>query len=404
MRQMGTGKHTEKVAQLNFYLSLFLNSWTILPYSIFIFISMFRKIVFWELRCDRIAHFIIDFCEQKTVLKEVNFQLNIHFLGQKKVCNRYWLERVRKEFTFFPLVRQLKFIDGVARNSRFLRPLTRRISWRPSSEYSSRYLESQKFKSNRTPILFSAEENAKGKSWLNSHGIDSRERIITMLLRDSKYLTEEFESDNFSYHDYRDVNTDQYGLAISSLVNLGYVVIRMGKNQAKRIPFEHPKFIDYAFCDSRTDFLDLWLIANSTGMVSTGTGQDQIAITNDIPILFSDLTPMVGISQYANCLVAPKKLHSSISGELIDLKAQLTTFYYTTSELNVLELEVRSLTPEELLQCCDEFHQFINNDWSGCVKYNELVYALGLFEPHKIIHNRCSVSKSWVDSFHFHDF
>lgn len=382
--------------RFRFRLTVAAKTWLLIPYIFFVLLSLFRRVVFWELRCDRIAHFVIDFCEQKVELTNSNSQFNFHYLGQKRVSNDYWLERVKEEFLFLPFIRQMKFIDDVARNLKYLRPMTKRISWRPSSLYSSRFLEHQELRFKHEPILFSPEEDEIGLSWLATHGIGRNEKIITVLLRDSQYLLEEFSDVDFSYHDYRDVDTDNYALAISKLVDLGYVVIRLGKKQSKRIPFKHSRFIDYAFCESRTDFLDLWLVARSTGMMSTGTGQDQIAITNNIPIFFVDLTPLSGISQYANCLVAPKRLVSAKSGKYLELEEQVSTTYYSTFELLEKGLLLKNLTSDELFKCSIEFHQFINDDFSSCTRYRELISQFVESKAIRFFHERCSISKSWL--------
>jgi putative glycosyltransferase (TIGR04372 family) len=292
----------------------------------------------------------------------------------------------------------MKLIEPVLHRIPILKPLTNRIHYRPSSLYSSRFLEQPELFHKRIPLLFSSKDESLGYEWLNLHGIGRNERIITVLLRDSAYLANEYKESDFSYHNYRDVDTANYVVGISELINLGYVVIRMGKKQSERIPFSHPKFIDYAFCEKRSDFLDLWLISKSIGMISTGTGQDQIAILNDIPICFVDLAPMAGISQYSNCLAAPKILVSIKDGSMLDVKTQLTSIFYSSDELIGKGYYLRDLEKVEIAECIMEFHKFIQSEGShpDLIKYRDLVISLDLLNYSKVIHENCAVSSTWM--------
>ena len=72
---------------------------------------------------------------------------------------------------------------------------------------------------------------------------------------------------------------------VKTLTSLGYYVIRMGKIVSKPFPFKNKKFIDYPYSDYKSDFMDIYLCANSYFTISTLTGLDSISRIFKRPIL-----------------------------------------------------------------------------------------------------------------------
>ena len=66
----------------------------------------------------------------------------------------------------------------------------------------------------------------------------------------------------------------------------------MGKGVHERFEADHPKVIDYALSDQRSDFLDVWLMANTFFAVSTGTGLDTISTVYKRPVVYLDYIPI----------------------------------------------------------------------------------------------------------------
>ena len=164
---------------------------------------------------------------------------------------------------------------------------------------------------NVTLPVFTEPEETQGLKWLESHGISSTDRVVCILIRDDKYLqnAKQFSSHRHDHHySYRDTDSDDYVNAINYLLEKGFVVVRMGRNMKKPIKIQHKHFIDYAFDDQRSDFLDIWLFANARHIIATGTGPDILANVCKTPILYVNFIPLINIHSFHHSLTFPKHL------------------------------------------------------------------------------------------------
>ena len=69
-------------------------------------------------------------------------------------------------------------------------------------------------------------------------------------------------NNNWSYHDYRHWDLDNFFLAAKELTKKGYYVFRMGVYAEKEFKSNNPKIIDYVNSDLKSDFMDVFLGAN----------------------------------------------------------------------------------------------------------------------------------------------
>ena len=76
--------------------------------------------------------------------------------------------------------------------------------------------------------------------------------------KDSAYLSVH-KGNEYSYHNYRDTDIQNYVLAAEELTFRGYFVIRMGIHVHQAINSTDPKVIDYATNGMRSDFMDIFL-------------------------------------------------------------------------------------------------------------------------------------------------
>ena len=59
-------------------------------------------------------------------------------------------------------------------------------------------------------------------------GIEDKDKFICLYVRDKKYLKTQFSNNDWSYHDYRNADIDNFMLAAEKLTKIGYFVIRIG--------------------------------------------------------------------------------------------------------------------------------------------------------------------------------
>ena len=168
--------------------------------------------------------------------------------------------------------------------------------------------------------VFNKSETCEGERFLESCQLDQVKRYVCLNVRDSSYLSTNRKKD-FSKHNLRNSDINTYIDVVKTLTGLGYTVFRMGSNIEKRLDFEHPLFYDYASNGMRTEFLDIFLAANCTFCISTGTGWDEIPQIFRRPTLYVNVVPLVAPSILTrDLLLFPKYLKFKNTNKLLSLK------------------------------------------------------------------------------------
>ena len=183
-------------------------------------------------------------------------------------------------------------------------------------------------------VKFIEEEDCRGKLYLTKLGLSSYDKFVCFIIRDSIYKEEyqNLSNDDWSYHNYRDSDSDNYKESAIALAKKGYWVFRMGKGVKKSFDVNHPKIIDYALSEYRTDFLDVWLMANCHFCVSTGSGIDAVACVFRKPIMMINYIPLSNIVSFLPVITVPKKLVWKKNQRELTLSEHLI-HNYTSSEL-----------------------------------------------------------------------
>ena len=130
---------------------------------------------------------------------------------------------------------------------------------------------------------FSKEQDDLAKQILRQKGWSNNQPIVCFLIRDKAYLNTEPTLRNicdWSYHDFRDIPQELFVSSIQYFIERGAYVLRMGKFMERQLTYKHQFYLDYAFSDIRSDFMDAWLFSNCDICVTTGSGPDMIPALN----------------------------------------------------------------------------------------------------------------------------
>jgi putative glycosyltransferase (TIGR04372 family) len=185
-------------------------------------------------------------------------------------------------------------------------------------------------------LQFTKSEEARGKAGLLKLGLPPNAKFICLIGRDNAYLqTVVTPGGNFEYHDYRDVDINNFVAAVNALAEQGYYVIRMGSVVREPIRSGNPRVIDYATSGMRSDFLDVYLGAKCFFCISVSCGFDAIPTIFRRPVCFVNMVPIGYLSTFLKDSVAICKKHWDVSG-----KRWLTLEEVFTSEVG-LSLESR---------------------------------------------------------------
>jgi putative glycosyltransferase (TIGR04372 family) len=196
----------------------------------------------------------------------------------------------------------------------------------------------------------------KGSKWVCIHN------------RDSAYLRTEYPLSDYSYHDYRDTDIEDYELAMLALADLGYYVIRMGKFVEKGLSLNHPMIIDYASSDYRQDFLDVYIAAKCSFFVSSGSGIDGVANIFRRPQLYVNLAlPLHALTNKHDHMFIYKHFLDATSKQKLSLNDLLTrgiSGIVTSQAFVDAAIELRSNSPLEIMQAVLDMDKFLRNGFT----------------------------------------
>ena len=353
----------------------------------------------------RIGHFTADGAEQ-IINQRRNPKIfkNLYYFTERKSVNLQWEIMLRRNLLVAP--RCIRFLDG------WNQILFRHSSLHAdSTRFNSRDVDGS-FAQEDASVVFLDSENAAAHNWLESKGWTMGEPIICLLVRDSKFLSshpmtgngKEWAFNNWSYHDYRDSEIETYIEAVRWLVDQGVWVIRMGKIAERELNFQHPKFVDYAFIEDQNDLMDIWLFANASATISTGTGPDIIANIYNRPILYLNYIPLGLLHSWSNSTTAPKKLIDQSSSECASLEICIRSCFGRTSEYYEHGLVVADLSSEEIRLEVKEFwhrlHGKNSHDPADELLQMHFWKALEIWPEYRKFHGwrhpNCKVSSSWL--------
>ena len=103
----------------------------------------------------------------------------------------------------------------------------------------------------------------------------------------------------------------------------------MGAIVEHQLDFKHPMFFDYASNGARTEFRDIFLGANCTFCISTGSGWDEIPRVFKRPTMYVNFVPMLDSNIVTrDLLLFPKFLRDKTTNKLLSLNDCLFSFLF----------------------------------------------------------------------------
>ncbi len=221
----------------------------------------------------------------------------------------------------------------------------------------------------RTPVhlSFTEEEEKFGEEQLVKMGITPQTPFVCFIGRDETYMQNFIAADSWGYHDYRNMDIQNFKSAVSELVQRGYTVIRMGHFVKEAFSMEHPKVIDYA-TKYRTDFLDVYLCAKCQFFINGMSGLDSISFVNfRIPTLQVNFVPIGQLRTWCeHSLCIPKKLWLVQERRFMTFREIFNSEVYCYGKSQLYEeagIEAIENTEDEIASAVKEFDDRLNGVW-----------------------------------------
>lgn len=260
------------------------------------------------------------------------------------------------------------------------------------------------YKSNAT-LEFTKSENAAAHQFLDRIGFGNCRYFVCLNVRDSAYLRTHMKRDQWDYHSYRDSDIDSYRSAALLLANKGYGILRMGKEVDKEFNPSHPLVFDYSNSPLRTDFLDVWLMANCFFCISNGSGLDSIADIFRVPTVMVNFIPLTHLHTWQFAVTAPKRLYweHGLRQELT-LSDVLAHGYMRAEEYQRAGIKVVDLDQEQISDAVAEMEERLTQTYNETlIEKNEQMEFWKIFrlgpryrELHDFIHPSSYISKKFI--------
>ena len=262
-----------------------------------IFIVLIKPIVlirFGSLDSERIGRFfnaelyLLTNKFKKKKVKSFDIWVTGDFISNKQlliILKRKFVV-IQQLFIFYKILELL---------SKYISIYSKHIVIKPEHDFHTYTL----FNKHPMQLNLTKQEINKGELILKQFGIPKNAKIICITSRDDLYLRRTHPSVDFSYHNYRDSNVNNYIPAIKALIKKNFYVVRMGKIAAKRLDIKSSKFVDYPFHPLKSDFMDFFFAYKCYFWIGSNTGLDEIARVFRKPLVLINMAPFVALRMCA---------------------------------------------------------------------------------------------------------
>jgi putative glycosyltransferase (TIGR04372 family) len=316
---------------------------------------------------DRIGHFAFDveyYLTEKKINKNKYRSMDLFFFSGKPV-NIYFSKLCRRYLVVHSAIKWLYWANDILPFGSSHRILPARVT---SDSRDLRGL----FGIQLSQLEVNEQENQSGKRYLQEIGLKEGDRFICLVVRDQAYLKQTYSERDWSYHDFRDTQIESYRAAAVALAERGYWVFRMGKVVQSQFSVEHPHVVDYANSAYRSDFLDIWLMANCYFTISTGLGLDSIADIFRRPIVFVNYLPTLDLEAWGQFITVPKRLSWASNQKPLTLHEQLTHTSLNGHYYEQQGIQISDLNSSEITETVLEMESRLSGTWVGTEEDTEL--------------------------------
>lgn len=177
-------------------------------------------------------------------------------------------------------------------------------------------------------VLFDSTQLEVGEKLLRDLGVMASQKIVALVTRDEGMDSMHGE---WVVNEQRYRNTPMNDLVslVELLTTSGYFVIRMGRNNSKRIPVLRNNFADFSdFCEEWDDWVDFYFFSRASFVMSTASGADHIGVAARKRVYFFNYAPIGTMTQ-------SHLFPFSLASDYLD--------YFSGEKLSIEEIQKRGL-------------------------------------------------------------
>ena len=328
----------------------------------------------------RIGHFaenlFIYICEKNIGLHKIKNKVIIDiFYTRSKICNNQLFKMWKRKIFFFPslFMHVVNFINEKIFNLIFRTNLHdigyyRDLESLKIIENNSKNVEDfllaplenadplNALDNSSFELSFTKEEKDFGEKKLKDFGIDTKKKMVNILLRDMEYLKKHYSINDWSYHDIRYSPYSFYKEAAEKLAELDYTVIVIGasKKDFNRQSI-NPSIIDYSNSSLKSDFMDIYINYCCDFAISSANGLDAIPIIFKKPVIEVAVVPIEYVRAYSkNMKIMFKTYYSKTLRRKLNLKEIFELGLYNSIDSLSDEIKLIHPSSEEILDAAME--------------------------------------------------
>lgn len=206
-------------------------------------------------------------------------------------------------------------------------------------------------------LSFSSADDERGTKLLKSLGLE-KGQYVCYFSRDAAYLNA-FESQNFSYHDYRNADINHYIETLKWLNDQGLKTLRMGSVVKDVLNYDNPLNINYAN-NHRSDFGDAYLIPHAKLFIGDTSGIYYFAEALGKPNLLINIVPMGLPNVLKDDMYVPKMYFSKKFDRLMTFQEIFESgshLWFQQTQFDQAEIQLLENTPDEILEATKEMFE-----------------------------------------------
>lgn len=346
----------------------------------FFLISFSKTTRFYSFKSHRLGHFVEDYYLYKADKKFIDiFCFN-------KIGNTFLKKYIRKKYIIFPKIIVYPIYTFLIESSKKIFFFKKFISY--SRDNKKSYYEN--YSCNKKFFKFTKNEKKKGNKFLREINPENK-KIICLNITGMDHL-KDFKKKDWSHHNHRKSNINDFKFLINYLTKKDFLVVRMG-HASKQFEINKNKklFIDYAH-KFRDDFLDFYLISKAYCYISTSGGLDHLAFALNKPMIISAPCIFDFFVENKNIIYMIKRFYNTKTKKFLKIRSifkvsfeDKDNFFHDKNNFFIKKnIKIKENTKYEWEKIISNFNLLRNNNfkiknkfkkqsdkfWSLFIKYN----------------------------------
>lgn len=215
-------------------------------------------------------------------------------------------------------------------------------------------------------VSLTDEEMERGWRILEEQGIPRGSQLICFHARSERYVRHIYrDRDRETVNSYKNSDIEDFLPALELMAEKGYYAFRMSAVPEQPLPPRHPNIRDYAN-EFRSEFMDLFLLANCRFMIANGSGPDAICELFRRPVVFVSYAVLAGVHSWMPNVTIFKRYWIKDEQRVMTFPEAFEKdchYILDTAVYAERGIELIPNTPEEIVAAVTEMEARIEGSW-----------------------------------------